>query len=59
MNECYECVNNDTVSCMFYNQCDKRKQRKRLITEFDIDCYTSLQDKSMCQLYGCEGENYG
>ena len=54
MNECWECINNDTISCMFQNQCDKRK---RLITEFDIDCYMDMSDKKWCTMMGCEMED--
>lgn len=57
MNECWECVNNDTVSCMFQNQCNKRKQRKRLITDFDFDCYMDMSDKKWCDLMCGETED--
>lgn len=57
MNECWECVNNDTPSCMFYNQCNKRKKRKRLITEFNIDYYMDMSDKKWCDMMCGEVED--
>ena len=58
MKDCINCYNSNLPSCPFYNQCNRNEQRKKLMTRFDIDCHVTERDKLMCELYGCEGENY-
>ena len=55
MNECYECVDNDTLACMYYNNKDKKKLRKKMVDEIKYDCFVTESDKIWCSLLGCGG----
>ena len=55
MNECYECVDNDTLACMYYNNKDKKKLRKKMLSEIKYDCFVDLSTREWCKLL-CGGE---
>ena len=50
MNECYECVDNDTIACMYYNNKDKKKLRKKMISEIKYDCYVDVNTREWCEM---------
>lgn len=54
MNECYECVDDDTISCMYYNNKDKKKLRKKMFDEIKYDCYVDLSIREWCAMI-CNG----